>query len=104
MVPGRGLASWQDLFVVSGRGADICCRAFAVSRWAFNTSAVPVAVFEGSEAEVVVEGAGEVLALAVTAAVGDGGEVEVRVLEKFQCLELVPLVDEGVDAHAGEDV
>lgn len=43
------------------------------------------------------------LAVTVAATVGDGGEVEVRVLEKLYCLELVPLIDEGVDALAGED-
>ena len=76
---------------------------FAGPDGALDPSAVPVAVFEGGEAEFRGEGAGKVLALAVAAAVGDGGEVEVRVLEELDGLELVPFGDEGVDAHAGKD-
>ena len=76
---------------------------FAVPEGALDPSAVPVAVFEGGKAEFLVEGAGKMLALAVAASVGDGGEVEVRVLEELDGLELVPFGDEGVDAHACED-
>lgn len=76
---------------------------FAGPEGALDPSAVPVAVFEGGEAEFLGEGAGKVLALTVAAAVGDGGKVEVRVLEELDGLELVPFGDEGVDAHAGKD-
>ena len=44
------------------------------------------------------------LTLTVAAAVGDGGEVEVGGLEELDGLSHVPLIDEGVEACAGEDL
>ena len=77
---------------------------FAGPDGALDPSAVPVTVLEGGEAEFGIEGAGKMFAVTVAATVGDGGEVEVRVFEELQCLELVPLIDEGIEACAGEDL